>query len=162
SSRSSPARRCRRRRSRSCATRCLVSKNWRMPPRLQRSWCARDERSDSFAASGRCGDSVTSADPVPGLHEAIVKAVVGPAFAFLLAAAGSAAAQGYPAKPIRIVVPFPPVGAADLLTRTVGQKLTESWGQQIIVDNRPGAGGNLGVELVAKSPPDGSTAVMSA
>ena len=80
----------------------------------------------------------------------------------LAAAAGSAAAQSYPAKAIRIVVPFPPVGAADLLTRTIGQKLTEAWGQQIVVDNRPGAGGNLGVELVAKAAPDGYTAVMSA
>jgi tripartite-type tricarboxylate transporter receptor subunit TctC len=73
-----------------------------------------------------------------------------------------ALAQTYPAKPIRIIVPFPPVGAADLLTRTIGQKLTEAWGQQIIVDNRPGVGGNLGVELAAKAPPDGYTAVMAA
>ena len=83
-------------------------------------------------------------------------------FTLLLAAAGFASAQGYPAKAIRIIVPFPPVGAADLLTRTIGQKLTEAWGQQIVVDNRPGAGGNLGVELAAKSPPDGYTAVMAA
>lgn len=73
-----------------------------------------------------------------------------------------ALAQSYPTKPIRIIVPFPPVGAADLLTRTIGQKLTEAWGQQIIVDNRPGVGGNLGVELAAKAPPDGYTAVMAA
>lgn len=73
-----------------------------------------------------------------------------------------ALAQTYPTKPIRIIVPFPPVGAADLLTRTIGQKLTEAWGQQIIVDNRPGVGGNLGVELAAKAPPDGYTAVMAA
>ena len=73
-----------------------------------------------------------------------------------------ALAQTYPTKPIRIIVPFPPVGAADLLTRTIGQKLTEVWGQQIIVDNRPGAGGNLGVEIAAKAPPDGYTAVMAA
>lgn len=73
-----------------------------------------------------------------------------------------ALAQTYPTKPIRIIVPFPPAGAADLLTRTIGQKLTEAWGQQIIVDNRPGAGGNLGVELAAKAPPDGYTAVMAA
>jgi tripartite-type tricarboxylate transporter receptor subunit TctC len=77
-------------------------------------------------------------------------------------AATTASAQQYPTKPIRIVVPFPPVGAADLLTRTIGQKLTEAWGQQIVVDNRPGAGGNLGVGLVANAPPDGYTAVMSA
>ena len=75
--------------------------------------------------------------------------------------ATTAGAQPYPTKPIRIIVPFPPVGAADLLTRTIGQKLTEAWGFQIIVDNRPGAGGNLGVEAVAKSAPDGYTAVMS-
>ena len=74
----------------------------------------------------------------------------------------NALAQTYPAKPIRIIVPFPPVGAADLLTRTIGQKLTEAWGQQIIVENRPGVGGNLGVELAAKAPPDGYTAVMAA
>lgn len=73
-----------------------------------------------------------------------------------------ALAQSYPTKPIRIIVPFPPAGAADLLSRTIGQKLTEAWGQQIIVDNRAGVGGNLGVELAAKAPPDGYTAVMAA
>jgi tripartite-type tricarboxylate transporter receptor subunit TctC len=76
--------------------------------------------------------------------------------------APSALAQAYPAKPIRIIVPFPPIGAADLLTRTIGQKLAEAWGQQVIVDNRPGAGGNLGVEIAAKAPPDGYTGVMAA
>jgi tripartite-type tricarboxylate transporter receptor subunit TctC len=80
----------------------------------------------------------------------------------LAVAAAGALAQTYPAKPVRIIVPFPPVGAADLLTRTIGQKLTEAWGQQIVVENRPGVGGNLGVELAAKAPPDGYTAVMAA
>lgn len=79
-----------------------------------------------------------------------------------LSMAAAAFAQVYPIKPIRIIVPFPPVGAADLLTRTIGQKLAEAWGQQVIVDNRPGAGGNLGVEAAAKAPPDGYTAVMAA
>lgn len=74
----------------------------------------------------------------------------------------NAAAQNYPVKPIRVIVPFPPAGAADLLARTIGQKLTEAWGQPIIVDNRPGAGGNVGVEIAAKAPPDGYTAVMAA
>jgi len=83
------------------------------------------------------------------------------AIGLALGAAG-ALAQTYPAKPIRVIVPFPPVGAADILTRTIGQKLTEAWGQQIIVENRPGVGGNLGVELAAKAPPDGYTAVMAA
>src|SRR5688500_14849898 len=75
--------------------------------------------------------------------------------------AAAAPAQTYPAKPIRIIVPFPPAGAADLLTRTIGQKLSEAWGQQIIVDNRPGVGGNLGVEIAARAAPDGYTAVMA-
>lgn len=81
---------------------------------------------------------------------------------FALVLAGQGYAQTYPVKPIRIIVPFPPVGAADLLTRTIGQKLTEAWGQRVIVDNRPGVGGNLGVELAAKAPPDGYTGVMAA
>ena len=71
-------------------------------------------------------------------------------------------AQSYPTKPVRVIVPFPPVGAADLLTRTIGEKLSAAWGHQIVVDNRPGVGGNLGVEIAAKSPPDGYTAVMAA
>ncbi|MGQ0653589.1 MAG: Bug family tripartite tricarboxylate transporter substrate binding protein [Betaproteobacteria bacterium] len=71
-------------------------------------------------------------------------------------------AQPYPAKPVRIVVPFPPAGAADLLTRALGKKLTETWEQPVIADNRPGAGGNIGAEAVAKSAPDGYTLLMGA
>ncbi|MDB5811894.1 MAG: hypothetical protein JWN94_4016 [Betaproteobacteria bacterium] len=78
----------------------------------------------------------------------------------LALAAGIAGAQSYPNKPVRIIVPFPPSGAADLITRMLGQKLSEAWGQTIIVDNRPGAGGNLGIELGAKAAPDGYTAVI--
>ena len=76
--------------------------------------------------------------------------------------AAGAMAQTYPAKTVRIIVPFPPVGAADLLSRTLAQKLTEAWGQTVIVDNRPGVGGNFGVEMAAKSAPDGYTTVMAA
>jgi tripartite-type tricarboxylate transporter receptor subunit TctC len=73
---------------------------------------------------------------------------------------GLAAAQDYPTKPIRWIVPFPPGGPTDLLARTVGQKLNEAWGQPVIVENKPGAGGNIGVDLAAKAPADGYTLVI--
>jgi tripartite-type tricarboxylate transporter receptor subunit TctC len=73
-----------------------------------------------------------------------------------------AAAQTYPAKPVHIIVPFPPGGAADLLTRALGKKLTEAWGQAAVPDNRPGAGGNIGAEAAAKAAPDGYTIFMAA
>ena len=66
----------------------------------------------------------------------------------------------YPNKPIRIVVPFPAGGTSDVLARMVGQKLTESWGQPVVVDNKPGSNGNLGADWVAKSAPDGHTLVL--
>src|SRR3989441_1785374 len=66
-------------------------------------------------------------------------------------------AQPYPAKPIRIIVPFPAGGTADIMARVVGQKMTETWGQQVLIDNRSGAGGNIAAELAAKSAPDGYT-----
>lgn len=66
-------------------------------------------------------------------------------------------AQAYPTKPIRIVVPFPAGGTSDILSRAIGQKLTDEWKQPVIVDNRPGAGANIGAEIVVKSPPDGYT-----
>ncbi len=66
-------------------------------------------------------------------------------------------AQPYPAKPIRIIVPFPAGGSADIMARVVGQKMTETWGQQVVIDNRSGAGGNIAAELAAKSVPDGYT-----
>jgi tripartite-type tricarboxylate transporter receptor subunit TctC len=72
----------------------------------------------------------------------------------------SAIAQSYPAKPIRIVVPFPVGGIADLYARLIGNRWTELWGQPVVVENRTGAGGNIAAELVAKSAPDGYTLVM--
>ncbi|HWI13689.1 MAG TPA: tripartite tricarboxylate transporter substrate binding protein [Burkholderiales bacterium] len=79
--------------------------------------------------------------------------------AALCAAALSATAfaQSYPARPIRVVVPFPAGGTADILARVVGQKMSETWGQQVVVDNRAGAGGNIAAEIAAKSKPDGYT-----
>ena len=70
-------------------------------------------------------------------------------------------AQSFPAKPLRLILPFPPGGPTDLLGRTLGQQMAVQIGHAVIVDNRPGAGGNLGVELAAKSPPDGYTMVLS-
>jgi len=78
--------------------------------------------------------------------------------ALLTACAGSA--QDYPSKPIRLVAPFAPGGATDVLARIVGQKITERLGQPVVIENRAGAGGNIGAELVAKSAPDGYTLLM--
>ena len=76
-------------------------------------------------------------------------------------AAASAHAQAYPAKPVRMIFPFPPGGPTDLLGRAIAQKLSDQLGQQFVADTRPGAGGNLGLELAAKAPPDGYTIVLS-
>jgi tripartite-type tricarboxylate transporter receptor subunit TctC len=80
--------------------------------------------------------------------------------ALLLASAGTAQGQAYPAKPIRFVIPFSPGGAADVPGRMIGQELAKALGQQVIADNRPGAGGGIGAEVVAKAPPDGYTILM--
>jgi tripartite-type tricarboxylate transporter receptor subunit TctC len=71
------------------------------------------------------------------------------------------AQQAYPSRPIRIIVPFPPGGTSDILSRLIGPKLTEKWGQPVVVESRPGAAGAIGVEMVAKSAPDGYTLVLS-
>src|SRR5258705_5659454 len=68
---------------------------------------------------------------------------------------GAAAAQNYPAKAVRIIVPYPAGGTSDILSRLLSPKLNEAFGQPVVVDNRPGANGNIGADLVAKSPPDG-------
>ena len=77
-----------------------------------------------------------------------------------LCCAGPAPAQNYPAKPIRFVVPFPPGGGVDLIARTIGQKLNDTWGQSVVIDNRSGGGGNTGTDMVAKALPDGYTLLM--
>ena len=80
----------------------------------------------------------------------------------LLLATGAAQAQDYPAKPVRIIVPSSPGGGTDILARQLSAKLTKRWGQQVIVDNRPGAGQMIGIALAAKAAPDGYTVVMTA
>jgi tripartite-type tricarboxylate transporter receptor subunit TctC len=83
--------------------------------------------------------------------------------AILLALLGAASvtAQPFPAKPIKIIVPSPPGDGSDLMARAIGQKLQEAWGQAVVIDNRPGAGGRIGSELAAKSAPDGYTWIMA-
>lgn len=102
---------------------------------------------------------------IPGRHGAVVTVLL---FALLCAgapapaqAATPGAAQAWPVKPIRLIVPFPPGASSDVVGRMLGQKLVEQIGEQVIPDNRPGAGGNLGIAVAAKSPPDGYTIVIA-
>jgi tripartite-type tricarboxylate transporter receptor subunit TctC len=79
-----------------------------------------------------------------------------------VAAPGLVAAQAYPAKSIRWVIPYPTGGTSDFLARLIGQKLTEAWGQAVVIDNRTGANGNIGTEVAAKAAPDGYTMLLVA
>jgi tripartite-type tricarboxylate transporter receptor subunit TctC len=81
---------------------------------------------------------------------------------FAVPSHAQSAAAPYPNRTIRLVIPFPPGGPLDIVGRALAQKLTEAWGQSVVVDNRPGAGGNIGADIVAKAPPDGYTILMGA
>src|SRR5215216_642584 len=80
--------------------------------------------------------------------------------AVLAASAPAAPQSGYPTKPVRLIVAFPPGGSTDIIARLVGQRLSERLGQQVIIDNRGGAGGTIGTELAARATPDGYTLTM--
>jgi tripartite-type tricarboxylate transporter receptor subunit TctC len=82
------------------------------------------------------------------------------ALALIQTLSPSALAQSYPSRTIRVIVPFSPGGASDTAGRIIGQKLSERWGQQVVVDNRPGAGGTIGTGIAAKAPPDGYTLLL--
>jgi len=90
-----------------------------------------------------------------------MRAIVAGILLLLGAMAGPLCAQSYPNRPLHFILPFPPGGPTDMLGRTIAQKLTEQMGQQVIPENRPGAGGNIGLELAAKAPPDGYTFTLS-
>ena len=94
------------------------------------------------------------------LNGILNKVWLGSAFVFLPLVA-SVHAQNYPTKAVRLIVGFPAGGTSDIMARLTGQKLSEAWGQTFIIDNRPGAGGNIGTELVAKAAPDGYTLLVS-
>jgi tripartite-type tricarboxylate transporter receptor subunit TctC len=87
----------------------------------------------------------------------IRRLILATVFSFGSALALPADAQDYPARPIRVIVPFPAGGSADLMPRLFGEKLTAKWGQPVVIDNRPGAAGNIGAEMVYKAEPDGYT-----
>jgi tripartite-type tricarboxylate transporter receptor subunit TctC len=100
------------------------------------------------------------ADRAPGKKPATLhlkRGITATCVAMMMLAASVCAAQSYPTKPIRVVVPFPPGGSMEVIARLVGQKLTAAFGQAAIIDNRPGAAGIIGTEFVAKSPADGYT-----
>lgn len=82
------------------------------------------------------------------------------AIAALACSASYAAEQRYPSKPIRFIIPTAPGGGSDVVVRLLGQKFTNAWGQQVVVDNRPGAGMTIGIDLLAKSTPDGHTLII--
>jgi tripartite-type tricarboxylate transporter receptor subunit TctC len=106
----------------------------------------------AFPTTHHAGDN----NMTPWIHT-LRAAALAPLLALSLAAASASVQAAYPDRPIRIVVPYPPGGGADIMARLIGQKLTEAWGQAVVIDNRPGADTQIGTEAVAKSAADGYT-----
>src|SRR5688572_8059269 len=94
-------------------------------------------------------------------HRSRVTSHSGIAALALVLACATASAQQYPARSVRFIVPNPPGGGTDLVSRIIAQKMSEQWGQNLVVDNRAGAGGIIAVELAAKSAPDGYTLLVA-
>ncbi len=94
------------------------------------------------------------------MHSEFLQGLLRRVAAALLALAAAGAAAAFPERPVRLIVPLPPGGGTDLLARTLTQQLGERWGHNVVIDNRGGAGGTIGVDIVAKSQPDGYTIVM--
>src|SRR5262245_35187309 len=107
--------------------------------------------------STACWRGTSSAPPERSVGQAMKTILLAGA---LLLGAGGVLAQTYPAKPVRFIIPFPPGGPTDLMGRIAAERLSRAWGVQVIADNRPGAGGNIGTEQCAKAPPDGYTICM--
>src|SRR5215211_8951310 len=91
------------------------------------------------------------------MHKQFVAAAV---LAALSTSAAVAADAAWPTRPVRMIVPFAPGGPTDVIARVIAQKLTETWGQQVVVDNRAGAGGNIGMGLATQALPDGYTVLL--
>lgn len=94
------------------------------------------------------------------MHFKVIKRLVAATFVLAATVCGQAFAQTYPNKPVRLIVPQPPGGASDAIARLMAQKLGEKWGQSVVVDNRAGAGGNIGTDAAAKAAADGYTLVL--
>jgi tripartite-type tricarboxylate transporter receptor subunit TctC len=102
----------------------------------------------------------SAATPRRTVHrQCLIRLLLG---AIVLAAPLAAGGQAYPSRPVKLVVPFPPGGSLDFAGRLIAQRLTEMWGQSVVVENKPGAGGNIGADFVAKSAPDGYTILLGA
>ncbi len=106
--------------------------------------------------------SIVSKRPPARCRRSCLRVAAAVALAAVIAPLALAQTVAFPTKTVRLVVPFPAGGPLDATGRAIAQKLTEAWGQSVVVDNRPGAGGNIGADLVAKSAPDGYTVVMGA